>query len=196
MARLATLAGLTRSVSVSMVRARFSLVRSICLTSWSGSRSATSPFASAIACILSSRQAQVISLPGEPALRTSARGQRCAVDRGPAVNAVTGAQRQPPGTGHGACLLPREVLRGADQAVAGAVQLTGIGNRRVLEGGVLKILLDHARQLVSRLVKVRQCLVGGEVLLVTGALALDALGREPEGRGAERAHAGVELLVT
>src|SRR5689334_22578385 len=153
MARLATLAGLTRSVSVSMVRARFSLVRSICLTSWSGSRTATSPFASAIASILSSRQRQVISLTGGPALRTPARGQRGSLRPRAGVNALAGARRQPAGHGQAACLLPREVLRSADQAMAGAVQLTGVGNRCVLEGGVLEILLDHARQLVARLVK-------------------------------------------
>ena len=101
-----------------------------------------------------------------------------------------------PGHRPGRVLLPREVLRGADQAVAGAVQLTGVWNRCVLEGGVLKILLDHASQLVPRLVKGRQCLVGGEVLPVTGAAALDALGCELEGSGAERADTGVELLVT
>src|SRR6516165_1217981 len=140
MARLATLAGLTRSVSVSMVRARFSLVRSICLTSSSGSRTATSPFASAIASILSSRQRPVISLPGGPALRTPARGQRGSLRPRAGVNALARAGVSLPGTGQAACLLPREVLRGADQAVASAVQLTGVWNRCVLEGGVLKIL--------------------------------------------------------
>src|SRR5262245_23371526 len=104
------------------------------------------------------------------------------------------AQRQPPGTGEAACLLPREVLRSADQALAGAVQLTGVADLCVIEGGVLKILLDHTSQLVPRLVEGHQCLVGGEVRAVTGAVALDALGRGPERGGAELADAGVELL--
>src|SRR5215471_8159312 len=107
---------------------------------------------------------------------------------------VPGA-RQPPGTGQAACLMPREVLRSADQGLAGTGQLTDLADRCVMEGGVLEILLDHARQLVPRLVKGRQCLVGGEVFAVTGAGALDALGRELEGGGAELADAGVELLV-
>ena len=51
MARRAILAGLARSVSASMVRARFSRVVSISLSSASGSRTATVPFGSAIAGI-------------------------------------------------------------------------------------------------------------------------------------------------
>src|SRR5262249_19413644 len=150
-----------------MVRARFSLVRSISLTSWSGSRSATSPFASAIASIPSSRQRQVLSLPGPRAPRTAARGQGRPLGRGPARNAPAGARRQVPGTGGAACLVPREGLRSAEQTLAGTGQPTGVAYPGVIEGSVLEVLLDRPRQPVPRLVKSHQCLVGGEVLLVT-----------------------------
>src|SRR5215472_6068408 len=183
-ARRTTLPGLTRWVSVSMVRARSSLVRSICLTSVSGSRSATSPFASAITSIPSSRNALTVSLSGRAG---AAHNQGALAQDDPAGLVSATRPAGSPGSA------PGQVLRLADLALASGGQAAGVRHRGVLEGGRLEVPLDLARQRVPGQFQLAQRLVGRLVGLAAGAL--DSLGRGLQGRGPEIADARVELLV-